>query len=53
MLMMQTLTGLFNSGTKRGMKLAAYNPAQTNIPVNTPFCGTDVRNRHSNGSGFK
>ena len=36
-----------------GVELVAYNPAQTNIPVKTPFCGTDVRKRHSNGSGFE
>ena len=35
-----------------GVELAAYNPAQTNIPVKTPFWGTEVRKRHSNGSGF-
>lgn len=51
MLMMQTLMGFFSSGSKMGLEFAAYNPAQTNIPVNTPFCGTEVRKRHSKGSG--
>ena len=53
MLMMQTLMVFFSSGLRMGMELAAYNPAQTNIPVKTPFCGPEVRKRHSNGSGFE
>ena len=52
MLMMQTLVGLFSSDSEMGWEFGAYNPAQTNIPVKTPFCETEVRKRHSNGSGF-
>ena len=53
MLMMQTLMVFFSNGLRMSVELAAYNPAQTNIPVKTPFCGTEVRKRHSNGSGFE
>ena len=52
MLMMQTLNGVLVVYHEIGVELAAYNPAQTNIPVKTPFCGTEVRKRHSNGSGY-
>ena len=30
----------------------AYNPAQTKIPVNTPFCEAVVRSRQSRGIGY-
>ena len=53
MLMMQTLMGLFSSAAETGVEIAAHKPAQTKIPVKIPFCGTEVRKRHSNGSGFE